>query len=669
MPSPAVDLARALIAEAVACGVREVVLCPGSRSAPLAYAALAAADAGLVRLHVRVDERSAAFLALGLAKMSRRPALVVTTSGTAVANLHPAVLEAHHGCVPLIVVSADRPRELRHSGANQTTVQPGIFGGAVRWEVDVEAPGEGGDPGAIRTIVRRAYAAAAAPAAMAVDAEGDGAAETGAVGTGPGDDPGPVHVNLCLREPLVPDTWPLPEGRTSRPDTVPPSESEARMPPRDTVPQSESEARTSEARTGQPDNGAPPTPPGMPQRAPDALREFEKCSGTAVSGTPLPSDAVGFPRTLVVLGDLVDPAQRPVVSDFARHHGYPLVAEPFGLRSASDAALPHGPLLLTVSGWLDTHPPERVLVVGRPTLSRAVLALLRRPGLLVEAVTDRRLVPDPAGVVRNAHPWSALADDSRWPPADREWAQAWTSAGDRLAGLVAADPPPWGSGLAVARTVLAALPSGARLFLGSSSTVRDVDLAPGTPTSPPDGAVSSSQRRSSVANHGASLRTPVRPGMPAAPITIVASRGLAGIDGCVATAAGLALAEGTAYALMGDLTFLHDANALLIGPGEPRPDLTIVVVNDDGGGIFSLLEPGDPVRAGAFERVFATPTGTDLAALCAAHGVTHRRATTPGALTAALLTEPRGIRVIEVPTDRSRHRADHDALRAVAARL
>src|SRR5690606_947467 len=189
--NPSTALATVLVDELVRCGVREVVLAPGSRSAPLAYAVQQAERAGRLRLHVRVDERSAGFLALGLAKISRRPAVVITTSGTAVANLHPAVLEAHHASVPLIVLSADRPDELRGTGANQTTVQPGIFAGAVRWEHDL-TPSQGGSAGletnfgealrthpAWRTTVDRAWGAA-----------------TGALGQVPG----PVHLNVAFRD-------------------------------------------------------------------------------------------------------------------------------------------------------------------------------------------------------------------------------------------------------------------------------------------------------------------------------------------------------------------------------------------------------------------------------------------------------------------------------------
>lgn len=555
MPPPSVDVARALIDEAARLGIREVVLCPGSRSAPLAYAALAAAEAGRVRLHVRVDERSAAFVALGLAKASRRPALVITTSGTAVANLHPAVLEAHHACVPMIVVSADRPHELRHSGANQTTVQPGIFAGAVRWEADVPAPGPDSGATAIGPLVQAAVAAA-----------------VGAAG-----DAGPAHLNLCLREPLVPERWPL------EPDPAP----------------EPGAAATGELPAGDPAAGGEP-----------AITHRE--------------------RTVVLLGDLVDPASRPAVSAWARARGYPLIAEPFG-RHRDDAALPHGPLLLTDPACLAAHAPERLLTVGRLTLSRPVAAALRTPGALVEAVTDRRLVPDPAGVVGRRHALAALAAEPTRPVGD--WARAWLAAGERLARRVAAAPPEWGTGLAVARAVVAALPPGATLFLGSSNPVRDLEI--GVP-SVPDG------------------------------VTVLAGRGLAGIDGCLATAAGVAYAAGAGYALLGDLTFLHDANALLIGPLEQRPNLTVVVVNDDGGGIFGLLEPGAPERSAPFERLFGTPTGTDLAALCAAHGVGHERAVSAAQLAAAVAAAPSGIRVVEVPVSRAGHRGEHARLRALA---
>jgi 2-succinyl-5-enolpyruvyl-6-hydroxy-3-cyclohexene-1-carboxylate synthase len=196
------------------------------------------------------------------------------------------------------------------------------------------------------------------------------------------------------------------------------------------------------------------------------------------------------------------------------------------------------------------------------------------------------------------------------------------------------EPSPWPSGLAVAGSVLEALPAGSTLFVGSSNAVRDLDLAVTRP----------------------------------AGVHVVASRGLAGIDGCVSTSAGIALAgAGPSYALLGDLTFVHDQGGLAIGPHEPVPDLTIVVVNDDGGGIFTLLEPGEPGRSADFERVFGTPLGVDLAALCAAHGVRHQRVASPAELRAAVTELPGGLRVVEVPVDRGGHRAEHARLRDLAS--
>lgn len=598
------DLARALIGAAMESGVTEVVLCPGSRSAPLAYAALAAEQAGRVRVHVRIDERTAGFLAVGLAKLTRRPALVVTTSGTAVANLHPAVLEAHHAGVPMLVVSADRPAVLRGTGANQTTIQPGIFAAAPVWETDLDL-----DPGAADAPERAARAAAEAVRA--------------ARGVG-GTEPGPAHLNVCLREPLVPAAWPLPDEAAApvlRVADAPDAEGAAPVP-------------DLAAGAGWIDSAAEPAseaePPGMLPAAP---------AHRIARATPPP---IG-PRALVVLGDLRDGSRRPEVLRWAAAHGMPVIAEPFGDHAGAaeppggDTLIPHGPLLLTCTGWLEEHLPERVIVVGRATLSRPVSALLRRPGLVVEAVTEWAVAPDPVGVAAASYALDAAL--AATPVGDRPieatvaWVAAWAEAGSWIADAVAGSAP-WPSGLAVADVLAGALPAGATLFVGPSNPVRDLDLG--------------------VAGFA--------PG-----VTVVASRGLAGIDGCVSTAAGIALAGGAAYALLGDLTFLHDANGLVIGAGEPRPDLTIVVVNDGGGGIFRLLEPGVAALATPYDRLFGTPTGTDLAALCRAHGVAHRVAADPSELADAVRAAPDGIRVVEVRLDAATHRPLHATLRELAA--
>jgi 2-succinyl-5-enolpyruvyl-6-hydroxy-3-cyclohexene-1-carboxylate synthase len=506
---------------------------------------------------------------------------VFTTSGTAVANLHPAVLEASHAAVPLIIVSADRPAELQGTGANQTTDQAHLFGDVVRMVHQLGAPDRREGQNAVwRSVVGRAYAAA-----------------IGA--TGP--DAGPVHLNVPLREPLVPDLGA--EGEW--PDSL-------------------------EGRDG---------------AVPWVRVQLAESQAEAM---PAP-----VPKTLIVLGDLPDPDMTAQVTALARASGWPLIAEPFGSPDSGahgssahngamdgSAVIPHGPLLLTAGQWLAGHLPDRVLVVGRVTLSRAVGDLLRNPAVSVEIVSAQSNWPDPSHVASVVHPFEVVcATTATGRQADEAWARQWADAGERMSkAATAVIEAAWPSGLAIAATVLAELPSEAMLFVGSSNTARDVDLA-----------MSSSARD--------------------APLTILASRGLAGIDGCVSTAIGIALAQPQrpAYALMGDLTFLHDSNGLLIGPHEPQGDLTIVVTNDDGGGIFTLLEPGEPGRAADFDRVFGTATGASIADICRAHGVRHTLASTQADLRAVLLQRPDGLRVVEVRVDRSGHRDLHAELHKAAA--
>ncbi|MEO7745629.1 MAG: 2-succinyl-5-enolpyruvyl-6-hydroxy-3-cyclohexene-1-carboxylic-acid synthase [Actinomycetota bacterium] len=563
--NPSTALATVLVDELVRGGVRHAVLCPGSRSAPLAYALHAADAEGRLTLHVRVDERSAGFVALGLAKASG-PVVVVTTSGTAVANLHPAVLEADHGGVPLVVVTADRPPELRGTGANQTTDQVRFFGAAARFAHDLGVPDE--RPGQVatwRAVVARALAAA-----------------TGARGTAPG----PVQLNVPLREPLVPDL-------DDEPTFVEPMD----------------------GRSG-----------GRPW--------VQVAAQQTVAGNP-----VLGPRTVVLVGDLPSggPDWGSLAADLADAGGWPLLAEPSS-GGAWARALPGGSLLLTCADWVDRHRPDAVLVVGRVTLSRAAAALLRHDGTRVEVVSDDPTWPDPGHRVHRVHPLAALVDPMAQGGIDPTWHGQWQQASARVAD--AARPVvegSWPSSPAVAATVAGALPPGAVLFVGSSNPVRHLDLV-----------------------------------APAGTL-VVANRGLAGIDGCVSTAAGLALARsalaGSAptYALVGDLTFVHDTGALVVGPHEPQPDLTVVVVNDDGGGIFSLLEPGAPERAEPFDRVFGTAHGTDVQKLCAATGSRHVRVTDVPELVDAVTGPPRGITVVEVAVDRSGHRGLDAALRDAAA--
>ncbi|MGH3568019.1 MAG: 2-succinyl-5-enolpyruvyl-6-hydroxy-3-cyclohexene-1-carboxylic-acid synthase [Pseudonocardia sp.] len=559
--NPSTAHARVIVDELVRCGVTDAVLCPGSRNAPLAFALHAADAAGRLRLHVRIDERTAGFLALGLALRSGRPVPVCTTSGTAVANLHPAVLEASHAGVSLLAVTADRPSHLIGTGANQTIGQTGIFGGAVRLALTgAVAADPAVDNPRWRSLVDRAVAAA-----------------VGATG-GP---PGPVHVNLPFAEPLVPN---LSDAGVTWADARP-----AGRVPDDAVPNG-SRCGATAGRAG----GGPWTTVAPSSRQVPAL--------------PLDPSA----PTLVIAGH--------GASEQVRDWPLPLVAEPASV--AWPGALRTGPWLLGAR----CPRPAQVIVAGRPTLHRSVQRLLADPGVAVYALADPGGAPwtDVAGTVRAIGAVPELT-----PP--RGWLDRWRTADHAAAAALdlALDDPAAPVGLRLARALVAALPDGAQLMLGSSNPVRDVALA----------------------------------AVPRAGVTVLANRGVAGIDGTVSTAVGAALVHpGPAYALLGDLTLLHDTTGLIIGPDEPAPDLTIVVLNDGGGGIFSLLEQGSPEHAAAFERVFGTPHSVDLAALCVAMGAGHIRCDDLAELPVVLGPQP-GLRLVEVRADRARLRTGHLALR------
>ncbi|MGY1740944.1 MULTISPECIES: 2-succinyl-5-enolpyruvyl-6-hydroxy-3-cyclohexene-1-carboxylic-acid synthase [unclassified Blastococcus] len=510
--NPSTALATVLVDELLRGGVTDAVVAPGSRSAPVALALAAAERAGRLTLHVRVDERTAAFLALGLARGTGRPVPVLTTSGTATAHLHAAVLEADASGVPLLLLTADRPPELRATGANQTIDQPGLYGGAVRFAADAGVPEAG------REEPQNRYWRALVARSLLV-----------ARGVVSGD-PGPVHLNLPFREPLLPD----------------------------------GPAATGQPWAGRPD-GAPWTAAGAGAPGP----------------APLPA---GPARTVVVVGD-APPALGRAAAGLARRAGWPVVAEPSS--GAWGAAVRGGALLLGAADWLAAHRPERVLVVGRPTLSRPVSALLADPAVRVEVVPAGSRWAD-AG--RSAAAVGALPGTAE--TADPAWAAAWKSAAARAGAavdaLLAGEPA---TAARLARDVVAAAPAGGLLVLGSSTPVRDVD----------------------------------RLAVPRADLTVLANRGVAGIDGTISTAVGAALAHrraggGPAVALLGDLTVLHDLTGLLLGDGEPAPDLTVVVPDNDGGGIFAQLEPGRPEHAAAYRRVFGTPHGRDLVAVARSLG-------------------------------------------------
>ncbi|MFF0532364.1 2-succinyl-5-enolpyruvyl-6-hydroxy-3-cyclohexene-1-carboxylic-acid synthase [Nocardia amikacinitolerans] len=544
--NPSTAQARVVVDELVRGGVRDVVLCPGSRNAPLAFALQAADVAGRLRLHMRIDERTAGFLAIGLAIAGGNPVPVVMTSGTAVANLGPAVLEANYARVPLIVLSANRPYEMLGTGANQTVEQLGLFGSQVRATISLglaedEPSGNGNGPYGQQNSVWRSAVCRVLAAAR---------------GTRSGN-AGPVHFDIPLREPLVPD---------------------------------------------------PTADAGPGGRADD-----RPWTATQYATLDVPLDIDLTPDTVVISGH--GAGLRPELAEL------PTVAEP--------TAPMHGPALHPLA--LPLLKPKQAIITGRPTLHRQVSKVLADPSVTVFALTTGPRWPDVSGNVvgTGTRAITTGAPSAEWLAHCRA---VNANAQQVVRDALAKHPKP--TGLHVAAVVMDALHEDDQLLLGASNPVRD-----------------------------AALVSHPRPG-----IKVLSNRGVAGIDGTVSTAVGAALAHGgRTVALIGDLTFLHDASGLLIGPGEPRPaDLTIVVANDDGGGIFELLEQGDPQYAGVFERIFGTPHGMDLAALCAAYRIPHRQVDTEQ-LAAELAQHAHGLRVLEVATERSSLRELHAAVRAKIA--
>jgi 2-succinyl-5-enolpyruvyl-6-hydroxy-3-cyclohexene-1-carboxylate synthase len=568
--NPSTAFGLAFTDELVRCGLREVVLAPGSRSTPLAMAFLDAERRHQVRLHVRIDERSASFTALGLAKASRRPVVVLCTSGTAAANFHPAVIEADESGVPLLVLTADRPPEMRGTGANQVIDQVKLYGSAVRWFCEAGVPQE--RPGMVgywRSLACQAWAQASGRAGTLA---------------------GPVHLNLAFREPLVP-------GEAGEPDWPEPLDGRS--------------------------DGRPWTSFEWTGASPDEL------------------EVPWTERGAVVCGD--GDYDAAALVELAERAGWPVLAEPSSGARRGPNALSAYQYLLATPQFMTAHRPDLIVSAGRPGLSRPQSALLgsvggpgsvgtgpaRRHVVIAQgagrwadpqrAATDVapaiRLcgVPDPAGDSRG---W--LGDWRRADSAARSAADAVLDDGDALT-----EPR-------LARDIANRAPAGALFWTGSSLPVRDIDF------------------------HLS----------PRADLRILASRGASGIDGTTSAAIGAALAHpGPAFAVIGDLTFLHDAPGLALGPSEPRPDLCLIVINNDGGGIFSTLEQA--AFPASFERVFGTPHGAELQHLAAAFGLPYQRLEHPGDLSKVL--QGTGLRIVEARTDRAAGAALRARLRDAAA--
>lgn len=595
----AIDAARSAVRALLEGGVRDVVVAPGSRSAPLAYALAEAEARGELRLHVRIDERAAGFTALGLSLGSLRPVPVVTTSGTAVGELLPAVMEANHAGVELVVLSADRPEELRGTGTNQTTVQPGIFGGHVRYAVDVAAGADPAGPVAVGLLAAKGIPLPAPDRGTDIH----GLAATPSPGAAAAAEPdrhrgavGPVHINLALRDPLVPLI-----GDGGGPA----------------------------AGLGEPVAVGGGAVPVVGDAAVPALLEAP-APLKAPKRAPVPAvETAEERRTVVVAGH----GAGAYAEAFARAHRLPLLAEPSSnARFGPNAVAVYRMLLAQLGAAV-----ERVVVFGRPTLSRPVAALLAR-----EDVQAALFMPEPVAWCDAGRRRERLIDE----PADLSlfsglgpegWLERWQQAGDAGAAAAAAvlAAEPGLTGLRVGAAVWRH--TAGRLVLGSSNPIRDVDLL------------------------GPAAAEPAA--------FVHANRGLAGIDGTVSTATGVALAaQEPTRVLLGDLTFLHDAGGLFLGAGEAEPALQIVVLNDGGGGIFTLLEHGkvglEANYTSAVERLFGTPHQVDLAAVAAAYGVRYRLVEDESGLEAALREPIVGRSLLEVRTDRSRLRDLHARIAA-----
>jgi 2-succinyl-5-enolpyruvyl-6-hydroxy-3-cyclohexene-1-carboxylate synthase len=582
-------LLRAFVDELVLAGVREAIVCPGSRSTPLALALRTATD---LRVRVLLDERSAAFFALGVARTARRPVVILATSGTAVAEFGPAVIEARLARVPLVVLTADRPPELRDRGAPQTIDQDHLYGRAAKWYAELPLfDGEAITAAHVRSVAGRAVATAVA---------------------GPA---GPVHLNVPFREPLLPDASLVP-GR----------------------------AQVSEASSP----AAKPFTSAVPGRAilePAAL-------------AALADRIERVERGLIVAGPDDDPALPPALAALAGVTGFPIVADPLsGLRAGAhdrSMVVVRGDQLVRPGPWIEAHEPELVIRTGAMPTSAALTNLIgrARPELIVldgdggwresalvpatfvhaDAASTADALAGQLGTARSTAGGSADGSATGWAGA---WLEADVAAARAMdAWLRELDEPFEGAPFAALAT---SLPDGAILWAGNSMPVRDLDAwLPST----------------------------------ARALVLRSNRGANGIDGVVSTALGSAsVAQGPVALVVGDVSFLHDLNALVAARLHGL-SATVVLVNNDGGGIFSFLSQATAPTPGSglpehYEELFGTPHGIDVGPIVRGLGAEHRLVTHRDLADAiAGSVGAPGVQVLELRTERQRNVELHRSLAA-----
>jgi 2-succinyl-5-enolpyruvyl-6-hydroxy-3-cyclohexene-1-carboxylate synthase len=589
MPLPAPENANyactgALIDELVRAGVTSLCLCPGSRSTPLAMSGV---RHGGLRVWTLIDERSMGYFALGMARMSGRPVAVLTTSGTAAANLLPAVVEARYGRVPLIVLTADRPRRLRDAAAPQTIDQVRLYGTHVKWFADAVSPQ------ADDAVLRYYRTAACRAAALATAAP-----------------PGPVHLNVPLDEPLVPV-----------PDGIMPAE----------------ERRDPQAWYGRPGG-----------------RPYARSPAPALSPHPEETEWIAeflarTPRGVIIAGPQYDEGLPAVLARLAAKVGYPILADPLSQvrcgphdrRLVIDAYDP----LLRVEEAAPALAPDVIIRVGGVPASKPLLGYIERHARARQVLVDPTGWTDPSRVASDV----VRCDPRRWceavaavtggaASADNPWTARWV----RLSALAAdaaarrldeIDEPFEGKALA---ELAGLLPDGTTLFAGNSMPVRDLDsFFRGTPRA----------------------------------LRMLGNRGASGIDGVVSSALGAAAAAaerspgrgheagpgpGRVVPVLGDLSLYHDLNGLLAAKAY-RLDATIVLLNNNGGGIFSFLPQA--AYPGHFEALFGTPTGLDFRAGAELYGAAFASAETWPAFrreVRASFDRP-GVSIVELRTARDRN--------------
>ncbi len=546
----ALACAQTLLDSLVEAGVSHACISPGSRSTPLA---LACARDDRLTVHVHLDERSSAFFALGLAKSLDAPVAVACTSGTAAAELFPAVVEAFQSRIPLLLLTADRPPRLRGTGANQTIDQVELFGRFARAYAELPLPTEPVPVARIRELVAHALAASVRQG-------------------------GPVQINVPFDEPLVPAGDPVriaPSDTNGRRRSLPPSPSE----------------------------------------------EDEEALAIAISGA----------RGVLLLGGEAGIGAGPETA--LLRLGWPVAAEPTSQARVPGRALTAGQALAGSTGWVEAHRPQVVVQLGGAPTTRATRSLIEHAERLI-VVDALHPDPDPDGRATlriHADPGGlAIAQVESAPPG---WLDDWRLA-DTLARRVIDDHLDRSEApteLQVARDVASAVPGGGTLFVGNSLPIRDLDFA-------------------------MAPRTGLR---------VLANRGASGIDGLFSTAMGIAASgRGPTVALLGDLSLLYDAGALLWG-GRRGPNLTVVVPNNGGGQIFASLGqralPPEELTA-----LFTTPHDVDLGALCVAAGAGHARVEEAWAFAPALehAMARDGVQVVEVTIDPERSRAQRVQIQA-----